>query len=63
VRFRYQGHERTMQHDDSKFGTFRIEDMCKVYAGVKSQSNSTGLSGYVLTAVNPINIPNRNTGE
>ncbi|MGB6691577.1 MAG: hypothetical protein WBE76_27385 [Terracidiphilus sp.] len=63
VRFRYQGHERTMQHDDSKFGTFRIEDMCRVYAGVKSQSNSTGLSGYVLTAVNPINIPNRNLGE
>lgn len=63
VRFRFHGEERTMQHDDSKFGVFRIEDMCRVYAGVKSQSNRTGRSGYVLTAIDPLHIPNRNTGD
>lgn len=63
VRFRYQGAERTLQHADSQFGTFRIEDMCKVYSGVKTISNATQTSGFVLTAVDPIHIPNRNTGD
>lgn len=63
VRFRFRGAERTLQHDDSKFGTFLIEDMCRVYAGVKTHSNTAGHSGYVLTAIDPVHIPNRNTGE
>ncbi len=63
VHFRHKGADRTLNHDDSKFGTFRIEDMCKVYSGVKTYSDSAGSSGYVLTGVDPIHIPNRNTGE
>lgn len=63
VRFRYQGAERTLQHADSQFGTFNIEDMCKVYSGVKTTSNATQTSGYILTAVDPMHIPNRNTGD
>ncbi len=63
VRFRHGGGERTMQHEDSKFGTFRIEDMCKVYSGVKTRSDAGGRSGYLLNAILPVNIPDRDRGE
>ena len=63
VTFRHGTVMRTMQHEDSKFGVFRIADMNQVYAGIKSTSNSSGRTGFVLAGIDPNTIPHRDSGD